>query len=42
LTIAEIAEIIGYQNAAHFTRQFKKWANISPNKYRKLQLEAAK
>ena len=42
LTIAEIAEIIGYQNATHFTRQFKKWANISPNKYRKLQLEAAK
>lgn len=38
LAIGEISEMIGYQNAAHFTRQFKKWATISPSKYRELQL----
>ncbi|AEB07795.1 transcriptional regulator, AraC family [Coriobacterium glomerans PW2] len=42
LAICEIAEIVGYRNAAHFTRQFRKWANMSPKDYRGAQLEAAK
>lgn len=36
LSISEIAEIIGYQNLSHFSRQFKKWGNMSPKEYREL------
>lgn len=36
LSINEIAEIVGYQNLSHFSRQFKKWSSLSPNQYRKL------
>ena len=35
LSVNEIAEIIGYQNLSHFSRQFKKWSNLSPKEYRK-------
>lgn len=34
LSVNEIAEIIGYQNLSHFSRQFKKWSNLSPKEYR--------
>lgn len=33
-SIGEIAEIIGYQNTSHFSRQFKKWSGFSPTEYR--------
>lgn len=36
LSVHEIAEIIGYQNASHFTRQFKTWSGMSPKDYRKV------
>ena len=41
LSIGEIAEIIGYQNASHFSRQFKKWSKFSPKEYRQLNVEIA-
>lgn len=31
----EIAEILGYSSTSHFSRQFKKWLNLSPSDYRK-------
>lgn len=34
LSIGEISEIIGYQNIAHFSRQFKKWSGHSPKAYK--------
>lgn len=39
LSISEIAEIIGYQNLSHFSRQFKKWNGQSPKQYRQLKTE---
>ncbi|MGM0123143.1 hypothetical protein IGI37_000509 [Enterococcus sp. AZ194] len=35
LSVGEIAEVIGYQNASHFSRQFKQWSHYSPIDYRK-------
>lgn len=35
LSIQEISERLGYKNLADFSRQFKRWKGISPNKYRK-------
>lgn len=34
-TISEIAVISGYNSAAHFCRQFRKYTGISPSQYRK-------
>lgn len=36
ISIGEIAEIIGYQSLSHFSRQFKRWSNVSPNEYREM------
>ncbi|MGM0214497.1 hypothetical protein IGI42_002049 [Enterococcus sp. AZ109] len=36
LSISEIAEVVGYQNLAHFSRQFKRWSSMSPKEYRDL------
>lgn len=36
LSIAEITEIIGYQNASHFSRQFKFWSGLSPKNYQEM------
>jgi AraC family transcriptional activator of pobA len=33
-SIEEIAEILGYKDIAHFSRQFKRWTNSSPSFYR--------
>ena len=38
--ITEIALDLGYANANHFTRAFKRWAGVTPSEYRKHQ-EAA-
>ncbi|WP_234122850.1 helix-turn-helix domain-containing protein [Clostridium hydrogenum] len=35
VSIQEISERLGYKNLADFSRQFKRWKGISPNKYRK-------
>lgn len=37
LSIGEIAEVVGYQNASHFTRQFKNWSKLSPREYREMR-----
>ena len=34
-TVAEVAEITGYQNVFHFIRQFKKHTNITPKQFEK-------
>lgn len=39
LSVLEISEIIGYDNPAHFTRQFRKWSSMSPREYRNLYLK---
>ena len=33
--IIQIAEALGYQNVAHFIRQFKSFVGITPSQYRK-------
>lgn len=35
--IAEIGEVLGYDDPAHFSRQFKRWSGVSPMQYRHLQ-----
>ncbi|WP_436863514.1 helix-turn-helix domain-containing protein [Acinetobacter haemolyticus] len=35
LSIEQIATILGYQDPSNFTRAFKRWAHVSPSKYRK-------
>lgn len=35
-TVAEIALALGYQNASHFSRQFKRWTKMSPKTYRQI------
>ncbi|MGG5373210.1 AraC family transcriptional regulator [Enterococcus sp. AZ196] len=42
LSISEIAEVVGYQNLSHFSRQFKTWCNASPNEYRHLNHKNSK
>lgn len=34
LTIEEISSKLGYNNIAHFSRQFKRWTGESPSRYR--------
>lgn len=36
-TIAEIADIVGYDNALYFSKLFKKYTGLSPSEYRKQQ-----
>lgn len=33
-TIKEVCEKLGYSNLPTFNRAFKRWTNVSPNKYR--------
>ncbi|GAA5183480.1 AraC family transcriptional regulator [Niveibacterium umoris] len=35
--IAEIGEVLGYDDPAHFSRQFKRWSGLSPLQYRRSQ-----
>jgi AraC family transcriptional activator of pobA len=34
LSIKQIATMLGYRDIAHFSKQFKRWMNISPSAYR--------
>lgn len=38
LSVGEISIALGYQNTSGFSRQFKKWVGISPDRYRKESL----
>lgn len=35
LSIAEVAEKVGYQDSSHFTRLFREWLSVTPQDYRK-------
>ncbi|RMW42371.1 AraC family transcriptional regulator [Lactiplantibacillus pentosus] len=35
-SVGEIAQTLGYQNASHFSRQFKRWTSMSPKTYRQI------
>ena len=35
LSIEQIAELVGYSEAANFSHAFKRWTNLSPNDYRR-------
>ncbi|WP_318842588.1 AraC family transcriptional regulator [Paenibacillus massiliensis] len=35
LSLSDIAALLGYSSLAHFSRQFKRWAGISPSEYRR-------
>jgi AraC-like DNA-binding protein len=37
LPVAEIAKLLGYTDAAHFSRAFRRWAGVTPSSYRKNQ-----
>jgi AraC-like DNA-binding protein len=37
LSIAEIAERVGYEDSAVFTRAFRRWTGVSPREHRKLK-----
>ncbi|CAM3559562.1 response regulator [Marinicrinis lubricantis] len=39
LTIAEIAQMVGYQDEKYFSKVFKKHETITPNQYRKKHIE---
>ena len=34
LSVADIADVLGYSSQTHFTRAFKRWAGVSPGKFR--------
>ncbi|WP_369346123.1 helix-turn-helix domain-containing protein [Agrilactobacillus composti] len=38
LCILDISSALGYSGISNFSRQFKRWTNISPNEFRKQQL----
>jgi AraC-like DNA-binding protein len=37
LPVAEIAKSLGYTDAAHFSRAFRRWAGVTPSSFRKNQ-----
>jgi AraC-like DNA-binding protein len=40
LTITEVASMLGYEDPAHFTRAFERWAGICPSRWRSLAIAA--
>lgn len=39
LTIEQIAVQLGYKDIAHFSRQFKRWTDLSPSQFRQQRME---
>ena len=35
MSVIEVARSLGYSDAAHFTRAFKRWAGVTPSDFRK-------
>lgn len=40
LAVQTISSALGYRDIAHFSRQFKRWAGVSPSDYRRQQMAA--
>ncbi|MBD3917433.1 AraC family transcriptional regulator [Paenibacillus sp. PR3] len=40
LAVQTISTALGYRDIAHFSRQFKRWAGVSPSDYRRQQMTA--
>ena len=36
LSISEISQTLGYSTPGHFSRQFKRWTDLTPTEYRKI------
>lgn len=34
MTVAQVAELVGYSDARAFRRAFKRWAGVLPNEFR--------
>jgi AraC-like DNA-binding protein len=41
LSLNQIAEVLGYADAANFTRAFKRWTGVSPSHYRAAERKSA-
>lgn len=41
MNLNQIADVLGYADAANFTRAFKRWTGASPSHYRAAQLQSA-
>jgi AraC-like DNA-binding protein len=39
LNVRRVGELLGYANGAHFSRQFKRWAGVSPQVFRQAQAQ---
>ncbi|WP_431395135.1 helix-turn-helix domain-containing protein [Enterococcus casseliflavus] len=35
MTIQHVAYLVGYENATHFSRQFKRMSGLTPKEYRR-------
>jgi AraC-like DNA-binding protein len=41
MNLNQIADVLGYADAANFTRAFKRWTGVSPSHYRTTELQSA-
>ena len=41
MNLSQIADSLGYADAANFTRAFKRWTGLSPSHFRNRELQTA-